>query len=417
VMLNGGGQCYNRKTCRSRSRDATSSTAYPPRKKLGGIFAKASPVHQSNLVFVPYCSSDGHVGNIAAGDNPTGFHFRGDAIVRAVMRHLVETRGITANHLVIFGGLSSGARGAMIHLDRLVAPRGPLLLGTRVLGFLDSPLWIDQATLPEPRYVFKQHPRINMTNETIQLLDLANASGAVLTPECLNAVEHHWQCWFGMYRLPLLRTPYVLMASQYDRFQLAVNLQFEFIRNHVWPDPRLEYEAWANEFAAATRAQLAQIVMANSLQSSSVDTDKEEEKAGEDVATAPGSHSGGTSPLSWLLSPFKWLYRLIQQVFGKDESPASHPRITTPATRMAEKDPSPAPGPRAILSWSCYNHAQSMRNAFFTISAGGMSQADVLRVAMANLTGTPPGLNPMPVIVEGCSGLSCGQGCQKLYRC
>jgi len=428
VMLNGGGQCYSPETCRTRSHNAKSSSAYPPLKRIGGIYAKASPVHESNLVFVPYCSSDGYVGNIAAEDNPTGFHFRGAAIVQAVMRHLVETQGLTANHLVIFGGVSSGARGAMIHLDRLVAPRGPLPRGTRVLGFLDSPLWIDQATLTKPRYVFKQHPRSNMTNETVQLMELSNASGVVLTPECLKAVKHHWQCWFGMYRLPLLRTPYVLTASQYDQFQLAVNLQFEFLQNHKWPDPRVEYEAWADEFAAATRAQLARIVPHDLLQSrSSVDTDKEVKR---EVKVERRSLSAG-------VSPFTWLSHWMQRATGSDKPLKPHSRKNTSTTpEMVEKDPtpapesrdpspvpgpreapSPAPGPRAVLSWSCYNHAQSFRNSFFFISAGGMSQADVLRVAVANVTGTQPGLNPMPVIVEGCGSISCGQGCGKLYRC
>mmetsp|Transcript_74125 Transcript_74125/g.143425 ORF Transcript_74125/g.143425 Transcript_74125/m.143425 type:complete len:666 (+) Transcript_74125:53-2050(+) len=408
VMLNGGGQCYNIETCRGRAFSARSSRSYPPRRKFFGIYAKASPVHEANLVYLPYCSSDGFVGNIAAKDNPIGFHFRGDVIVRAVMRHLVEAHGLTAKQLVIFGGMSSGARGAMIHLDRLVAPRGPLPYGTRVLGYLDSPLWIDQATLPKPRYVFKRHPRINLTNQTVIMLELSNASGAVLMPECLRALKHPWQCWFGMYRLPLLRTPYVLVASQYDQFQLATNLQFEFLHNHLWPLPRVEYEAWADEFAAATRLQLAHIASPNFLQSrSSADADKErkgdETKKVGDAVTANGFRSGGsplTRPRRGGFSPLAWLSHMMQHDETHDET-----------------NPSPAPGPRAILSWSCYNHAKSLRNEFFTISAGGLSQADVLLVAIMNVTGTHPGLSPMPVIVEDCGGISCGQGCQRLYRC
>ena len=61
----------------------------------------------------------GDAGADAPG-NTIGWNFRGNRIVRAIIRDLVEQHGMGTNGLgerLLFGGCSAGSRGAMANLD------------------------------------------------------------------------------------------------------------------------------------------------------------------------------------------------------------------------------------------------------------------------------------------------------------
>ncbi|KAH8070288.1 pectin acetylesterase [Aureococcus anophagefferens] len=138
VYLSGGGQCYDAASCagrgdgslyphhncstsdgRSRAscrqglrRDACNKT---------GIFsedpAANRPLHGAHKAYVPYCSSDAHMGD----GEKFGLQFRGRRIVDAVLADLAAHKGLGDADLVVFGGGSAGGRGAMVHLDRAAA--------------------------------------------------------------------------------------------------------------------------------------------------------------------------------------------------------------------------------------------------------------------------------------------------------
>lgn len=88
-----------------------------------------------------------------------------------------------------------------------------------------------------------------------------------------------WRCLFGQYRLPLVQTPYMLIQSQYDSYQLTLNLAstYVYVRVHtyiytihdlthlqncaVWAcEPSSDEEKlFATDFASAT-ASLARVL-------------------------------------------------------------------------------------------------------------------------------------------------------------
>jgi hypothetical protein len=145
-----------------------------------------------------------------------GFNFRGQRIVRATVDTLAAGNGLGAapGSRIVFGGCSAGARGAMFNLD-YVAEYAPA--GTQVLGFLDSAFWVDVMPL--------QNNIIPLANETQALLPLVNATGR-LGPLCAAAYpeeEEQWKCLFGQYRMPYITTPFLLSASQFDKYQLPYN--------------------------------------------------------------------------------------------------------------------------------------------------------------------------------------------------
>lgn len=168
IYLSGGGQCSDKASCAARFdgsgyvspthppparlpnrqphtstlqpfHDCTNSTEaspcfmsdkdFPETCTKGGVLEMMAQ-RNANVVYVPYCSSDGWMGDKKFGD----FEMRGAAIALAVVDALKPVVG--GGGKVVFGGGSAGGRGAAVLLDA-VAER---LEGVaEVVGFLDSP--------------------------------------------------------------------------------------------------------------------------------------------------------------------------------------------------------------------------------------------------------------------------------------
>ncbi|KAH8050662.1 pectin acetylesterase [Aureococcus anophagefferens] len=169
VYLSGGGQCYDAASCAGRgdgslyphhncsTSDASkpcflSSKDYGATCNKTGIFsedpAANRPLHGAHKAYVPYCSSDAHMGD----GEKFGLQFRGRRIVDAVLADLAAHKGLGDADLVVFGGGSAGGRGAMVHLDRAAATLKAAGAGA-VVGFLDSPYYVDVAPYPPAHFV------------------------------------------------------------------------------------------------------------------------------------------------------------------------------------------------------------------------------------------------------------------------
>ena len=189
-------------------------------------------------MYAGYCSSDAWVGNAGADSNSFGWAFRGQHHVEALIATITEpcpviyeTRIHFANHThldvnttyvaeplgagsrLLFSGCSAGARGAMFNIDYVAAMLPP---GVELRGFFDSPLWVDVLPL--------ESNITSLENETQTILPLINAT-ARLSAACVAVYpgEQAWRCLFGQYRVPFVQTPYLMSASQFDRYQLPWN--------------------------------------------------------------------------------------------------------------------------------------------------------------------------------------------------
>jgi len=151
---------------------------------------------------------------------------------------------------VILGGQSAGARGAMLHLDYVQdlindasGSDASARTEVEVVGLLDSPLWMDLPPLPGSGFVG--------FNETCKdLYSYANVTH--FGSECAQAFpdDEKWKCLMGQYRMPHVRTPYLLVASQYDSYQLSQNVGH---RPHT-PAERKYAEEFARRTAALVKA-------------------------------------------------------------------------------------------------------------------------------------------------------------------
>ena len=245
LFLEGGQWCYDAPSCYQRAQAQPfliSSQRWPPHQRFSGIFAKnprRNPFAGANLVYLSYCSSDAWVGDAGPESNPMGWSasqltfslwgpptdcplplpsprpdFRGQKIIEATVSTLLGNYSIGEGTRLLFGGCSAGARGALFTLDSMSAM---LPKGVELRGFLDSPLWVDVEPLNKGTM-----PLQNETQAVVALMNVTARLGAT----CLAAYpapEDQWKCLYGQYRLPFVATPYLLSASQFDKYQLPYN--------------------------------------------------------------------------------------------------------------------------------------------------------------------------------------------------
>ena len=241
VHLEGGGWCYDKSSCENRcgtpsspkrTSHLCSSFGWQSAVDLEGIFLADDPIlRHANKAFVPYCTSDGHMGNGMAN----GWQFRGQRVIQGVLRELVNIHGlgsgVNGKDTLIFGGSSAGGRGAMVHVDYVLEMLGPSAANNIIIrGFLDSPLWIDLPSI-NPSF-----PGFNVT--TSGVFSQANVTHVDLECQKMYSNDEEWKCLMGQYRMPFLKTPYFISASQDDLFQI-----YEDIGNAPVTQEQLQYAA------------------------------------------------------------------------------------------------------------------------------------------------------------------------------
>jgi len=249
IMLQGGGWCWDKESCERRCGTPEepwhdnwlcSSRDYPDELPLEGnmwpIDGSFHKYEAANLVFLKYCTSDAHMGNASA----FGWQFRGSVVVQAVIQDLVRRRGLgSVPQQLLFTGGSAGARGAMANLEYL-----PEMMGSQaaanvdILSFLDSPLLLDVEPLSGSNFCGFRKVAQSVYH---------TYNSPRLGSECQEAQvpEERWKCALGEYRMHFVKMPYLMVASQYDTFQLGSN---------IGGNPTTDEEfAFAELFAERTR--------------------------------------------------------------------------------------------------------------------------------------------------------------------
>ena len=240
----------------------TGKQLQPPATWMGGAFernTKRNPLGNVNIAYAPYCTSDAWVGSAPASNATFGWHFMGQhvfaAAVKAVVAAGLGDAAVAASEhglpppTFIVGGCSAGSRGAMMNLDYvpgILAEAGVAAGSVTVVGFLDSPLWVDIEPL-EPSVV-------SLQEQTQAIYEVINAT-ARLGDACMALYpDELWKCLFGQYRAPTLQTRFLMSASQDDRFQLSWNIAGNATLGTTpghWKEPELAY---ADTFATTMRS-------------------------------------------------------------------------------------------------------------------------------------------------------------------
>jgi hypothetical protein len=250
ILLPGGAQCYDQGSCLARSSSLSSSSSWPRTISGDGILSDSathSPIWYANKAYLGYCSSDGYMGNLGASPQTWGLHFRGQALIDAMIYNLRKHHGLNDADLIVFAGLSAGARGVMTNIDRLIDSN--IFPQVPVIGFMDSPYYLDVVPYDVNFIGFpyaEQHKYM-----------LMNTSG-ILSPICKNDyITNEWRCQLGKYRMPYVKAPYFFVASRYDTYQLGNNLGPPAGNDGSYSTAQID---WANRFANLTLLKLNNLV-------------------------------------------------------------------------------------------------------------------------------------------------------------
>lgn len=115
-----------------------------------------------------------------------------------------------------------------------------LPVGVTALGaFLDSAYTIDIEPY-DPNFV-------GFRNETQEIYNRYNVS-AIIPADCAAVYTgDEWKCTFGQYRMPFMKTPYVLIASNFDQYQLPYDIGMDPVNGTYTEDSANDYAMnWSN---------------------------------------------------------------------------------------------------------------------------------------------------------------------------
>ena len=246
IHLQGGGMCYNQKSCDNRKAELPelmTSEDKPPSRPGNGIESISTETNpdfsKANHVFVVYCSSDLWSGDREASSQIGGLQFRGARILRAVIDDLTNPASTPAPNLadakqVLFSGSSAGGAGVLVHLDWL-AERLP---NATVRGINDAGWFVDLQP-----YDPNIDPPITQTQRGYEFWNATvDASCAAANPGAES------RCFMGQYVYPFLTTPLFVQIAQSDEPQL--------LQLGLKLPPDNSEQANINTFGEAVRASL-----------------------------------------------------------------------------------------------------------------------------------------------------------------
>lgn len=153
-MLLGTEGCYDKFSCERKREEhigvwggGMSTKSWAPTYKFYGINSpdrSESPMADANKAVLVSCTSDWYMGEAETSKPVPDLKFRGSNMVQALFNDLIQRQGLGSHNTtqtLVFGGFSTGAVGAMYHLDNVAASLKPH--NVRTLGYLDSPLHFD----------------------------------------------------------------------------------------------------------------------------------------------------------------------------------------------------------------------------------------------------------------------------------
>ncbi|KAK3588353.1 hypothetical protein CHS0354_003283 [Potamilus streckersoni] len=231
VFLQGGWYCFDEVSCQLRWRHEhmktfMTSKHWPETKRGSGLLSwnpEENPYYfHSNMVYIPYCSSDSWSGTATSPDD-TGFSFMGSLILDEVIRELIP-KGLRNARKLVLTGSSAGGIGVLLNLDYVANLMAELAPKVEVRGIADSGWFMDSPQYSQDDCVeaYNCAPR-DGTKKGIQVW-----RGRV--PEACKAqypASEHWRCYFGYRIYATLKTPLYVIQYLFDEAQIMVDNVFD----------------------------------------------------------------------------------------------------------------------------------------------------------------------------------------------
>ena len=159
IFMQGGGACWTKDNCLSRLTSTLGSSYYfqqtrnPASNRLQSPDCAQNPVFcNATMVYVPYCSSDTHLGNRTANGTDTwGLYFNGHSSFAHYVEQLKANHGLKNAKNVLLTGNSAGGAGTFGNVDFLAEElTAAMVKGAPNAGwFFPGSLATDQPSLPQ----------------------------------------------------------------------------------------------------------------------------------------------------------------------------------------------------------------------------------------------------------------------------
>ncbi|XP_064596802.1 palmitoleoyl-protein carboxylesterase notum1'-like [Liolophura sinensis] len=234
IFLEGGWFCFDQTSCRERwlnMKSYMTSRMWPEVKKGKGILSwdpEENPYYfYSNMVYIPYCSSDSWTGSIK---NPKdSFSFMGSLIIEEVIKDLIPQGLVIASKLILAGS-SAGGTGVLMNLDRVSDLMARLAPSVKVRGLADSGWFLDNEQY-EPVPCVKAHS-CAPTEGIRRGIDLWQGQ---VPEDCRRQYrDEPWRCYFGYRMYPTLRTPVYIVQYLFDEAQITANNVGPPVKKEQW---------------------------------------------------------------------------------------------------------------------------------------------------------------------------------------
>ncbi|KAL7122503.1 hypothetical protein ACP275_01G049400 [Erythranthe tilingii] len=238
IYLPGGGWCGSKKSCldRVKNNPDLSSTKNITNTYFGGILSpdkNSNPdFYNWNRVFIRYCDGSSFIGD--AVDPESKLYLRGSRIFTAVINELLSIGLKNAKNALLTGN-SAGGLAAILNCDRFRA----LVPNANTLKCVsDSGFFIHAKDLPNVEGIEQTF------SSTVQFHGITQ-----FLPKSCTSRMNPGLCFFPENLVGDVKTPLFLLNSDFDKFQIQVNLK---------PHPA-DSAGWANctnNINTCTRAQL-----------------------------------------------------------------------------------------------------------------------------------------------------------------
>ncbi|CAI5483910.1 unnamed protein product, partial [Closterium sp. Yama58-4] len=240
----GGAWCASPQSCAGRARTRLGSTEHARTAaemvdaRTGGMNGMLSfnktvnpAFYNWNAVYFIYCDGGSFSGN---QDEPVRFngiplYMRGRKVADALVKHLMEKKGLDHAEKVVVTGSSAGGVAALLHCDRVRDTLTAASPSMHVRCLADASMFLDVPDSDNTHRIAAFFSKVQtMHNLTISL-----------PPACVKerALEQHHQCFMANHILQYVTTPLFLINSNYDKVAMRAITQPEVLDSGLTAPP------------------------------------------------------------------------------------------------------------------------------------------------------------------------------------
>ncbi|KAE8786668.1 pectin acetylesterase 9 [Hordeum vulgare] len=215
LQFEGGGWCNDAPSCTQRAGTRRGSTRLMSKLEvfsgvLGNDPARNPDFYNWNRVKLRYCDGGSFAGDSEFRNGSSVIYMRGQRIWDAIIADLL-TKGLAKADKVLLSGCSAGGLATFFHCDDL----GELLGGAATVKCMsDAGFFLDVDDISGN----------NSIRPFFSSLVALQGAEKNLNKGCLNSTLDPYLCFFPQYALQNIETPYFILNSAYDAYQVKEHI-------------------------------------------------------------------------------------------------------------------------------------------------------------------------------------------------